>query len=176
MAEEKIVTLVQPEGTGFRHDGQVSLFGDADRPALRHELGGEVVHVTNKDQPLVHMVCWDEDDSCRVEVSGKVTLAGDCEAPVQVRMAHEFTNVHDQTHQIATTLHEPIHHALQLRTPLEVRFCNAFHVVSDYTLEIRTPRGPLASLHLTGATICTPQPCPDETPCKPVVVRQPIHP
>jgi len=164
MAEQKEVILTQPAGTQLRH-------------------GAEVVHATHRNQPLVHMVCWDE-EPVRVDVSGKVALTGDLAAPVQVRMAHDFTNVHEQTHRIApvdhtlhvdSQLHEPIHHALQLRTPLQVRFCNAWHAVSNYTLEIRSPRGPVLSLHLTGATICTPQPC-DEKPCPPPVVRQPIHP
>ena len=60
---------------------------------------------------------------------GKLELTGSEEHPVQVKMSHHFANVHHQTMKVdpldhhlkvATRLSEPIHHALQMRTPLRI--------------------------------------------------------
>ena len=129
------------------------------------------------------MICWDEDDSCRVEVSGQVKLTGDAAQPIAVQMRHEFANMHrqelriepvDHTLNVKTALAQPIHHALQLRTPLELRFCNPWHMVSDYMLEINLGNNRVISVRLTGATVATPQPCNDER-CPPTQA-QPDHP
>jgi hypothetical protein len=118
------------------------------------------------------MVCWEEENNCRVAVDGSLTLRGDEKAPVQVRMDHAFQGVHQQTHVVApldhslnvrTALAQPIHHAHQMRTPLQLRFCNPWHIASDYQLEIRFGDNQLATVRLTGATVATPQPC--EEPC-----------
>ena len=174
MAEEKSVTIKQDEGDSFdlTHEGGVALYGDAHRPALHHQVGGTIVHGTAPQQPLVHMVCWDEDGPC--EIAGRVALVGDPEAPLQVKMNHHFGNTHQQAHRIETRLAEPIHHALQMRTPLQVRFCNPWHIASDYRMEIQMGDRPLISVRLTGATVATPQPCEEET-CPPVQA-QPAHP
>jgi len=171
--EKKTLVITQEKDGRFAldHAGAVALYGDAKQDALRHQLGGQVVHATPKDQPLVHMVCWDEERAC--EISGRVALVGDESAPLQVRMGHRFDNEHRQLHRIESKLSEPIHHALQIRTPLQVRFCNAWHVASDYSVEIRMGDSRLISLRLTGATVATPQPC--EEPCPPAVTP-PDHP
>lgn len=169
-----IVTQEKDEQFAVAHAGGVALYGDKQEPAIQHQFGGQVVHTTPPQHPLVHMVCWDEDDTCRVEVSGRVTLAGDEAAPVQVRMRHEFAGDHQQTHRVEpldhtlrvnTQLAQPIHHALQMRTPLQLRFCNPWQIVSDYTLDINLGNNRVISVRLTGATVATPQPCED--PCPP---------
>lgn len=176
MAEEETVVITQKEGDALalRHDGGVALYGDARHPALKHNVGGavELVHSTVPKQPLVHMVCWDEDRPC--EISGRVALVGDESAPLQVKMNHHFENPHEQAHRIETRLAEPIHHALQMRTPLQLRFCNPWHIASDYVMEIRMGKTPLISVRLTGATVATPQPC-EEEPCPPTNAH-PGHP
>ena len=160
--------------------GGISLYGDAEQSPLQHGVSAEVIHRTPAHHPLVHMVCWDEEDPCKVEVSGRVTVAGDPEAPVRVNMAHVFENDHRQTHHVEPvdhTLHvdsrlsDPIHHALQLRTPIELRFCNPWHIASDYRVEVRWGERSLMSIRLTGATVARPQPCDGEIPCAPVVSR-----
>jgi hypothetical protein len=175
--ETKTVVLTQPEGErlAHEHEGGLALYGDRERPPMSHRA--EMVHVTAPARPLVHMVCWEQEEPCKVEVSGRVTLAGDRDAPVQVAMAHSFTNPHHQTHavepldhtlKVSTALAQPIHHALQMRTPLQVRFCNPWHVASDYSVEVRSGERSLFSIRLTGATVATPQPCVEEL-CPPAV-------
>ncbi len=172
---ERIIT--QPEGDEFRvaHHGALRVQGDAKADAMRHTLGAEMVHATAPDRPLVHMVLWDEDCAC--EVNGRIALVGDKEAPVQAQMHHRFDNEHRQTHQIATALAAPIHHALQMRTPLQVRFCNTWQVASDYTVEINLGNNRVIGLRLTGATIAKPLPCEDAPGCADApVVTHPMHP
>ena len=189
--EQKTVTLTQKAGDelAVRHHGEVAVYGSDRQPAIQH-----VIHSSEK-QPIVHMVCWDEEDPCPVQVSGRVTLAGDEKSPirlqmvqeqpcavevggsvairgdeknpVRVRMAHTFESPHVQEHRMATKLAEPIHHALQMRTPLELRFCNPWHLASDYMIEVRLADNRLLSIRLTGATIASPQPCADDKPCPP---------
>jgi hypothetical protein len=55
-----------------------------------------------------------------------------------------------------TQLADPIHHALQMRTPLQLRFCNPWHVVSDYRMEIHLGENRVISVRLTGATVASP--------------------
>lgn len=172
MADDR-VTIVQDEGARLAHDhGAVAVHGADSQPAVRHEVAGGVVHATAAGKPLVHMVCWDE-EPCPVELSGRVALVGDADAPVLVRMQHEFANDHHQTHAMEPvdhTLHvdsalaSPIHHALQLRTPLEVRFCNPWNIASDYRVEITLGDSRVIAVRLTGATVATPQPCDDACP------------
>ncbi|WP_225031052.1 hypothetical protein [Paraburkholderia sp. XV] len=172
--DKKEVTVRQVDGERFAldHHGQVALTGHECAPPMQHSA--QIVHRTPAHQPLVHMVCWGEERACEVEVKGRVLLAGDAEAPVQVRIAHDFTTEHRQRHRVEPvdhTLHvdsqlvRPIHHALQMRTPLQMRFCNPWHLASDYVMEIRLGDRPLVTVHLTGATVATPQPCEDLDPC-----------
>jgi hypothetical protein len=188
MAETETVILKQEEGERLAHEhgGGVALYGDKGRPALAHQIEGSVLHATHPQQPLVHMVCWDADEPCRVEVSGQVVLAGDEKAPIPVVMTHRFDNAireHmemqvaplDHTVNVSTGLAQPIHHALQMRTPLQVRFCNTWQVASNYTFEVRMGNRSLFSIQLTGATVATPQPCPEEEPCPPPIAH-PGHP
>ena len=179
-SEKKEVTLRQLEGEqlSLDHRGEVGLHGSDCAPPMRHTVGAQVVHSTPAHQPLVHMVCWDEERAC--EVNGRIVVAGDPAAPVEVRMAHDFTNEHRQHHKVEPvdhTLHvdsalaSPIHHALQLRTPLQMRFCNPWHLASDYVMEIRLGDNRLISVRLTGATVATPQPCADDQPCSTVITR-----
>jgi hypothetical protein len=174
--ESKTVIVAQPEGVAFdaSHRGLVGLHGVEKAEPLKHCVNGELVHSSNAEHPLVHMVLWDEDCAC--EVNGRITVAGDPEAPVQAVLHHRFENDHSQTLGFRTAVADPIHHALQMRTPLQVRFCNAWHVASDYSLEINLGRNRVIGVRLSGATIARPQPCEDEAPCPPPVVSQPIHP
>lgn len=176
MDETETRIITQPEGEAFRatHKGVVCVHGDEKADALRHRVRGDVVHSSDAEHPLVHMVLWDEDCAC--EVNGRITIAGDPEAPVEAVLRHRFENDHSQTLGFRTALAEPIHHALQMRTPLQVRFCNAWHVASDYKLEINLGRDRTIGIRLSGATIARPQPCDDEAPCPQPVVSQPIHP
>lgn len=167
MADERR-TISQDEGARFALDhGQVAVQGSGG-PAVRHEAA--LIHATPPGQPLVHMVCWEE-EPCEVALKGRVEIAGDPDAPVIARLEHEFVNDHHQTHAIEpvdhtlhvdTSLATPVHHALQMRTPLELRFCNPWHIASDYRMEITLGNNRIIGVRLTGATVATPQPCPDE--------------
>ena len=185
MSETETNIITQNEGERFaiEHNGGVALYGAEKQPPMQHKFGGQIVHTGTPQQPLVHMVCWDEEDSCHVQVAGNVVLTGDPDKPVHVHMRHEFANTHQQTHAIEpmdhslkvdTRLAEPIHHALQMRTPLQLRFCNPWHIVSDYVLDINLGNNRVISVRLTGATVATPQPCADEN-CPPPTI-QPDHP
>jgi hypothetical protein len=164
MADERRI-IAQDAGGRFGLDhGAVALYG-------------------NEKTPLVHMVCWDE-EPCAVEVNGRVVLAGDPQAPVDVQMHHAFDNVHHQAHtlepvdhtmHVDSALDKPIHHALQMRTPLQVRFCNPWQIASDYRVEVNLGNNRVVSIRLTGATVATPQPCVDEVPCAPTSVTA-VHP
>jgi hypothetical protein len=168
MADDKITVTSK--------DGGLALFGDAQKPSLKH------LHSTHA--PLVHMVCWDESKPCKMDVSGKLELTGSEQHPVEVKMHHHFANVHHQTMKVDpldhhlkvnTRLSEPIHHALQMRTPLELRFCNPWHMTSNYIFDFKIGRTEVLSIRVTGATVCTPQPCGDDKPCPPVNAL-PNHP
>lgn len=175
MADGETRVITQPEGEAFdlRHHGAVGLHGHEKLAPLRHQHDGEVTHGSDPQRPLVHMVMWDDG---AVKLDGQVTLRGDEKQPVQVAMRHAFPDEHRQSHAVRTGLSDPIHHALQMRTPLQVRFCNTWHVASDYSLEINLGRNRVISVRLTGATVAKPQPCDGEEPCPPPVVTTPIHP
>jgi hypothetical protein len=160
--ERDTLILTQPEGErlDLDHCGELAL-----------------QHATASGAPLVHMFCWEEDEACPVRVAGKLTVAGDREAPVAVEMRHRFDDVHRQHFDVAPVQHSlrvdsaleaPIHHALQLSSPLQVRCCNAWETTSDYTLDVRAGERTLLSINLSGSTIATPQPCPPEAPATPV--------
>jgi hypothetical protein len=155
MAEEtEILVITQPQIGGerqsFRHAGS-----DCD-PPIAHRFEGGVTHRT--DQPVVHMHLWDED--CVGKLDCQVVVRGDREAPIAFE--HRFVDDHRQSHRIETQLAEPIHHALQLRTPLQVRFCNVWQVASDYSVGIDVGGRRLIDIRLTGATVATPLPCDDD--------------
>jgi hypothetical protein len=147
---------------------------------LELDHGGAVAlqHVPAAGQPLVHMICWEEEESCPVEVSGGLTVSGNPDAPVELDMQHHFHGVHHQHLAVDPVEHgllvhsalaEPIHHALQMRTPLQVRFCNSWHVASDYTIDVRAGKRSLFSIRISGTTVGTPEPCADDDPCPPVI-------
>jgi hypothetical protein len=173
MADE-VRIIKQPEGEAFdvEHCGVVRVQGDAKADALQHKVAGELVHATTPERPLVHMVLWDEDCAC--EVNGRMTVVGEKDAPVH--LAHRFENDHSQTHRFETDVARPVHHALQMRTPLEVRFCNTWQVASDYTVEIRLGESRVIGVRITGATIAKPLPCDDKSSCPEPVVTHPMHP
>jgi hypothetical protein len=185
MADEiKTTILTQPPGERFavNHDGGAALFGSKDHDALQHEFAGQIVHRVAPNHPLVHVVGWSEDDSLGVNVAGKLMLSGDEKSPIQVRMMHEFANTHHQTHEVTlapvdhnlkidTSLAQPIHHALQLRTPIQLRFCNAWLITSNYTIGVVVNDTPLIAINLTGSTRVVPQPCDDEQPCLPAPAK-----
>lgn len=184
--EEKTIIVTQPEGERFAHDhGGLALYGDKEQPAMQHQVmgRGQVVHSTAPQQPLVHIVCWDEEAACKVELSGRVTLVGDEKAPLHVKMVHHFENDHHQTHALEpmehthtfnTQLADPIHHAFQMRTPLQLRFCNPWLIASNYLVELALGSMRVISIQVKGETTATPQPC-EEIPCPPVVA-EPGHP
>lgn len=164
MAEEEIrrVIVTQPCGESF------ALAGSDEHDPLRHRVQGDVIHRT--DQPVVHMHLWNED--CVGKLEHQVTCHAGEDNPVNV--AHRFPDGHDQSHRMETSLAEPIHHALQMRTPLQVRFCNTWQVASDYSVRVALRGRPFLDIRLTGATVATPRPCPDED-CAPDP-QPPVHP
>jgi len=165
MAEEtRKLIVTQAEDEPF------AVVGSEEHAPLRHRFAGDVNHRT--DKPIVHMHLWDDDCSCKLV--GDVRLRGDPEAPMVLQ--HRFPDGHQQSHRIETGLAHPIHHALQMRTPLQVRFCNSWHIGSDYSLTLEAGGRELLGIRLTGATVATPQPCPEdeERPCPPP--SRPIHP
>ena len=155
------------------HSGGIALYGDRDREPLQHEFAGQLIHRTAPKHPLVHIIGWSSDDTVEINHKGSVELTNSPEAPLNIHMTHEFTNDLHQTHEVTlapvdhslsvnTQLHEPIHHALQMRTPLQLRFCNMFLVKSDYNIELRIGDRSLINIRLRGATTVEPQPCDDE--------------
>jgi hypothetical protein len=157
--EMETVILTQPP------DDQLAL-GHAGAVCLQHET----------PSPLVHMVCWKEEDCAAVAVSGALTVSGDPEAPVVVDMRHHFDGVHAQHLEVAPVEHglrvhsalaEPIHHALALSAPLQVRFVNGWNVDSAYDIDIRAGERPLLSIHVSGRTVGTPQSDPGGPPPAP---------
>jgi hypothetical protein len=186
MADEiEDLTLRQPAGESFRthhegtlhvpHEGTLRVRGDAGAEPLQHRVGAELGGAPGR--PLVHMVLWDEQGA---EVNARLTVAGDPDKPVhaQVRaqLHHHFEDEHRQVHRVETALAQPIHHALQMRTPLQVRFCNSWQIASDYTIEIRLGDNRVIGVRLTGATIAKPLPCDDAPPCDPPVITHAMHP
>jgi hypothetical protein len=160
--DRETVVLTQPEG---------------ERLALEQSGELALAHRTEPGAPLVHMFCWHEDEACPVRVSGALTVAGDPDAPVAVEMRHRFEDVHRQHLEVAPVDHnlrvdsalaEPIHHALQLRSPLQIRFCNTWETTSDYTVDVRVGDRSLLSINLRGGTLATPRPCPPEDAAPPV--------
>jgi len=162
----------------------ISLYGDKDRPPIAHQFEGRLSHSTSAQHPLVHMVCWESEQTCRVDVSGRVLFAGDDKSPIPLKITHYFEGARcklevepvKHTLDVSTELARPIHHALQMRTPLQVRFCNTWQVASDYLVDVKMGERSLFSIHLTGATVATPQPCPEEEPCPPAMETFPRHP
>lgn len=148
MAEEESQNVVVRQRGG----DTFALSGSDKHDPLR----GDVVHRT--DEPVVHMHLWNED--CVGKLDHQVKVNADEESPINV--AHRFPDTHDQTHQLQTSLGEPVHHALQMRTPLQVRFCNTWQVASDYSVQVGLRGRPFLDIRLTGATIATPKPCPDD--------------
>jgi hypothetical protein len=173
-------SIVQVDGDRFALDhGAMALHGVGDAAPMQHSFTGGIIHGTDPARPLMHIVCWDE-EPCRVE--GRITVVGDESAPVVVHVQHEFTNDHHQTLKVepvshsvsvATAAASPIHHALQLRTPIDVRFCNPWHVASDYRVEVTLGNRRVIGIRLTGATVATPQAC-QEPDCPPETQRR--HP
>jgi hypothetical protein len=164
--------------------GGVALFGEAGRPAIRHGVAAEIMAGSDPKHPLVHMVCWDEKAPHNVELCGRVTLAGDEDAPIEVRMSHRFDNLHEQKHSIEpmdhsltvrTRVAEPIHHALQMRTPLELRFANPWRIASDYRIDLQLRGESFVSIQVTGATVAAPQPPPEPKPVAPIITHPLPH-
>ncbi len=148
-AHNKVV-VSQPCGETF------ALSGSEERDPIRHKVQGDVLHRT--DQPVVHMHLWNEE--CVGKLDHQVHVHADEKNPVNV--VHRFSDTHAQTHQMQTSLAEPVHHALQMRTPLQVRFCNSWQVASDYSVQVGLRGRPFLDIRLTGATVATPQPCPED--------------
>jgi hypothetical protein len=163
MADEdtRRVVVSQPKGASFALSGS-----DPDDP-IRHRISAETVLRT--DQPVVHMHLWNE--QCVGQLEHKVASVTTPKTPFDV--AHRFPDGHQQRHEIASTLAAPVHHALQMRTPLQIRFCNTWQVASDYSVSVALRGRPFLDIRLVGATVATPQPCPEDD-CAPVPAA--VHP
>jgi hypothetical protein len=133
-----------------------SLSGSEQHPPMQHRVQADMVHHT--DKPVVHMHLWNEECVGKLDVQHR--SGTDTEQPFHV--AHRFDTPHAQTHEMQTSLAAPIHHALQMRTPLQIRFCNTWQVASDYSVQVALRGRPFLDIRLTGATVATPQPCPDD--------------
>lgn len=169
-------TITQPEHDRFR----VALEGPAPdedgcvRPVL-HD--GHLIHEGGKrEAPLVHMVCWDDDGTCRVVHGGDVRHVGDPSRPVPLDMRHSTASpvsldvaVKDVAHRLTvnTRLAEPIHHALQVQTPIQLRFVNPWEATSDYTVSVDVAGRRVLDLRVSGKTTITPKAAPPDG-CDPV--------
>lgn len=145
-----------------------ALAGSDDHAPMSHRVRGDVVHRT--DEPVVHMHLWNEDCVGKLEHQVHCNMGEDNPA----HLVHRFQDTHDQSHRMQTSLAEPIHHALQMRTPLQVRFCNSWQVASDYSVRVSLRGRPFLDIRLVGATVATPQPCPEDD-CAPET-GAPVHP
>lgn len=149
----------------------VGLHGVPESDPVRQEHTGAMLLGAVPGAPHVHVVSWAEERvlvEAHADVDARLTVAGDPESPVGLEVEHRFVGEHHQSHalepvdhtlHVDTALAEPIHHALQMRTPLELRFCNPWHVASDYRVEVTLGDRPIMGIRLTGATVATPQPC-----------------
>jgi hypothetical protein len=155
--------------------GGLALYGVKDLNPIQHEFNGQVIHRTAPESPLVHVVGWSSGDEVEMILSGRVELTNTRETPLHVRLAHEFPEIHRQSHEVTiapvdhtlkvnTRASDPIHHALQLLTPLQLRFCNVFLVKSDYRIIANVNGATMVDIHLSGETTIIPQPCDDEGP------------
>ena len=163
MADETRV-LTTPPGESLR----LSLAGpDAEcPPPIPH--AGRLVHEARPGAaPFMHMVCWDEDDTCNVEHTGVVTHVGDAERPIPLQMRHSGeapielrVHLDDTEHglRVRTGRADPIHHALQLHSPLVVRFADQWTASSDYRIAIQLRQQPFLDIRITGRTTLTPTP------------------
>jgi len=157
MAEEQKVIIRQNPGDelAVEHQGGLAVFGVRSQPAIQHIVDACVVHETQK--PLVHIHSWDVE-----------------RGPVAVEMTHHFQGEHNQTLHIQPFGHDmrvetresnPIHHALQMRTPIAVRVgmdCTCV-MESDYTFEVRTAERQLFTMTVKGRTVFKDE-CPDFRP------------
>ena len=157
MAEEKRIVIRQNPGDELAvdHQGGVAFFGARSQPALQHIHDACVVHETQK--PLVHVHSWDVE-----------------RGPVVVPVTHQFQGDHNQTLNIQSFGHDmhvvsresdPIHHALQMRTPIAVRVgmdCTCV-MESDYTFELRTAERQLFTMTMKGRTVFKDD-CPEFRP------------
>jgi hypothetical protein len=172
MADETDTQVItQKDSDRFRLavEGPVPDAEGCAHPVL-HE--GQLIHGGRKDLPIVHMVCWDEDDPCRVSGSAEFNHVGDPSRPVVLQMKHSSEspvqmalNVQPLDHGLAvqTDLQSPIHHALQLKTPVQLRFVNPWEAASDYTVSVQLADRKLLQIQLTGKTVLTPQPAPPDS-------------
>lgn len=173
--ESREIIIKQPDDEVLRHEhqGGMALYGNKNKDALQHEFAGQIVHHTAPNHPLVHVVGWSNDEEVQMELKGTVTLTNDRDAPLNMRLVHEFPEPHHQTHDVTlapvdhslkvqTALAEPIHHALQLRTPIQLRFCNIFVITSDYNVQVNINGSPMINIRLRGTTQVEPKPCEED--------------
>jgi hypothetical protein len=169
--EERKIT--QPEGARFRvalegqePDDQGCLHPIVHHGVLAHEGGAA-------ERPLRHVLRMDQDVPCELGHSGEMRHTGDPERPVPLDMRHSSPEpvvldlkVNQARHALAvdTSLTEPMHHALQLKTPLQVRFVNPWEAKSDYAMTVELAGRPLLSFKLQGTTTLRPEAAPPD-PC-----------
>lgn len=169
MADETRV-ITQPPDARFRveHDGQRP---DADCCIHPIVHDARLTHAGNPQQPLVHVVQMRQDEPCGVKTSGELAHIGDPERPVPLEMRHSSphgpveldVNVRDVRHSLCvdTGLQDPMHHALQLKTPLQLRFVNPWTADSDYRVSLTLAGRTLLELRVAGRTVLAPQPADD---------------
>lgn len=160
MADETRV-ITQPDGGAFR----VTLEGpDKDGCAQPIPHHGRLLHETG-EKPLMHTICWEPEEPCTVAHEGQMLHVGDPERPVPLDMRHSTEKpVELQVHvgpvehglRVHTRSCEPMHHAVQLQTPLQVRFVNPWVAESDYRLTVQLGNSRMLDVRLVGRTRLTP--------------------
>ncbi|MCK6528605.1 hypothetical protein L6R50_13965 [Myxococcota bacterium] len=173
MADETRI-LTQKEGDALRLRLQGGALDEDGCPdPVVHQ--GSLAHTGIPGAPpIVHLVRLDEHDcGCSVVHGGTVAHVGDAERPVALDMRHSSTHPValdvsvarvDHGLDVRTGLQEPIHHALQLKTPVQLRFVNPWEAVSDYAISVHVGTWPAVSIRIRGRTRLTPAPAPPD-PC-----------
>jgi hypothetical protein len=171
MADETRLITQEPDAR-FRveHDGQRPDADGCVHP-IRHDA--RIVHEGREELPFVHIVQMRQDEPCGVRTSGELAHVGDPERPVPLEMRHSSPHgpveidlrVRQAQHElrVSTDLQDPMHHALQLKTPLQVRFVNPWTAQSDYRVSVTLGNRQLLDVRIAGQTILTPRPAPPDS-------------
>jgi len=161
--EERSIT--QPDGKSFRvaHEGQTPDDEGCIHPIIHQ---GTLLHEGHEKRPLYHKVHFTHDESHALSHRGALTHRVDPATPVPLDMRHSTQEpvkldlqVRSLGHQmgVTTTLQDPIHHALQLKTPLQVRFVNPWHAQSEYSFSLDVAGRTVMSLSVRGSTVFSPR-------------------
>jgi hypothetical protein len=169
--ETRIITQAPTDRFRVEHDGQRPDAAGCVHP-IRHDA--RLVHEGGREElPFVHLVQMKQDEPCGVRTSGEIAHVGDPQRPVPLDMRHSSQapveldlRVRQLEHElrVSTGLQDPMHHALQLKTPLQVRFVNPWVAQSDYRVSVTLGKRRLIDVHIAGQTILSPRPAPPD-PC-----------